>query len=170
MFKAYLRGGDVFSSEPQAFTLNEKSYFGEKKSGRVYFSSFESLYLVKRGKMEIVRIKKGVTYEELLSIFRRKDKDFELKFAVYEDLRSRGYVVKSALKFGADFRVYEKGAKVSKAHSRWLVFVTSEGERLKWQEFVARNRVAHSTKKKLLIAIVDEEREVSYFEVSWLRP
>jgi tRNA-intron endonuclease len=39
-----------------------------------------------------------------------------------------------------------------------------------WHDFSAKNRIAHSTKKNLLIAIVDEEGDVSYYEVSWKRP
>ena len=34
----------------------------------------------------------------------------------------------------------------------------------------AKNRVAHSTKKNLLLAIVDEEEVITYYEVRWLRP
>ena len=34
----------------------------------------------------------------------------------------------------------------------------------------AKNRVAHSTKKNLLIAIVDEEAKVSYYEIRWIQP
>jgi tRNA-intron endonuclease len=85
-------------------------------------------------------------------------------------LRKKGYVVKTALKFGADFRVYEKGAKPGQKHAKWLVFVENENNQLTWHEFSAKNRVAHSTKKKLLLSIVDAENSVSYYEVSWIKP
>jgi tRNA splicing endonuclease len=39
-----------------------------------------------------------------------------------------------------------------------------------WHEFSAKNRVAHSTKKHLMIGVVDDEGDVSYWEVRWLRP
>ena len=45
-----------------------------------------------------------------------------------------------------------------------------EAEHLTWYEFAAKNRVAHSTKKRLLIAVVDDEGDVSYWECRWLRP
>ena len=85
-------------------------------------------------------------------------------------MRNRGYIVKTALKFGADFRVYDKGKKPGKTHAKWVVFVDHESKKINWNEFSAKNRVAHSTKKKLLLAIVDEESSVSYYEVSWIRP
>ncbi|MBT3691055.1 tRNA-intron lyase, partial [Candidatus Woesearchaeota archaeon] len=50
-----------------------------------------------------------------------------------------------------------------------IVFVDSETGKLTWHEFTAKNRVAHSTKKKLLIAIVDHEGKVSYYEVDWIK-
>ena len=39
-----------------------------------------------------------------------------------------------------------------------------------WYEFAAKNRVAHSTKKNLLIAIVDAEADVTFYEIQWLKP
>ena len=89
---------------------------------------------------------------------------------MFKDLREKGYVLKTALKFGADFRVYEKGKKLGKAHAKWVVFVEHETKKTSWHEFSAKNRVAHSTKKKLLLAIVDEEEGISYYEVSWSKP
>jgi tRNA splicing endonuclease len=38
-----------------------------------------------------------------------------------------------------------------------------------WQDFASKNRIAHSTKKRLLIAVVDEENDVSYFEINWMK-
>jgi tRNA-intron endonuclease len=85
-------------------------------------------------------------------------------------MRKKGYVLKTALKYGADFRVYEKGVKPGEAHARWVLFAIKEKDAIDWKEFVAKNRIAHSIKKNLLIGIVDEEGDVSYYEVSWTKP
>ncbi|MBI4143528.1 tRNA-intron lyase, partial [Candidatus Woesearchaeota archaeon] len=45
-----------------------------------------------------------------------------------------------------------------------------EASTLTWYEFAAKNRVAHSTKKRLLMAIVDAENDVTFYEIRWLRP
>ncbi|MBU3941057.1 MAG: tRNA-intron lyase, partial [Nanoarchaeota archaeon] len=50
------------------------------------------------------------------------------------------------------------------------LYAIHEGASLTWHEFSAKNRVAHSTKKNLLIGIVDEENDVTYYEVKWVRP
>jgi tRNA-intron endonuclease len=85
-------------------------------------------------------------------------------------MRARGYVVKTALKFGADFRVYDRGIKPGQAHAKWILYPVNEGDVMTWYEFAAKNRVAHSTRKNLLIGIVDSESDVTYYEVNWLRP
>jgi len=93
-----------------------------------------------------------------------------VRFCVYKDLRNRGYIIKTALKFGADFRVYDRGVKPGEDHAKWIVYPVYESSTLTWYEFAAKNRVAHSTKKRLLIGVVDDENSVSYWEVRWIRP
>ncbi len=168
--KAFFIGGIVSSNSSEAHQLNKKSSFGEIDEGKIQYSLVEALFLVAKGKMDIFVRDKIISKDDLLKKFQRIDKKFQLKFSVFSDLRTKGYVVKTALKFGADFRVYDKGAKPKQKHAKWLVFVESENNKLTWHEFSAKNRVAHSTKKKLLLAIVDEENDVSYYEVGWVKP
>ncbi|MEM4181912.1 MAG: tRNA-intron lyase [Candidatus Pacearchaeota archaeon] len=168
--KAYFSSGKIFSNTKEAFSLLEESCFGEKDGEKVFYSSFESVFLLEEGKMILSKInEKEMFVEELIAFFEKKDKSFSLKYLVFKDLRNKGYVVKSALKFGADFRVYEKGKKVSEEHAKWLVSVFSEHEKISFKDFFAKNRVAHSVNKILLLAIVDDENDVSYYENLWRR-
>jgi tRNA-intron endonuclease len=112
---------------------------------------------------------KPITIDEADKKFSKIDKKFPIKYAVYKDLRDKGHVPKTALKFGAEFRVYKKGKGPGKGHSDWIVFTESEKNSHTWHDFTAKNRVAHSTNKKLLMAIVDDEKDVSYFEISWTK-
>ena len=96
--------------------------------------------------------------------------NFWIRYCVFRDIRNRGYIIKTALKFGADFRIYDRGVKPGEDHAKWIVYPVHEGEKLTWYEFAAKNRVAHSTKKKLLIGIVDEEGDCTYYECRWIRP
>ncbi|MCK5610919.1 tRNA-intron lyase [Candidatus Pacearchaeota archaeon] len=169
MINANLIGQNVSSSSAIAFSLFEKSSFGVKDSGKITYSLSEVLYLVEGKKMEVSVGLKKLRYEDLVKKFIRYDKKIQLKYAVFRNLRKKGYLVKTALKFGADFRVYDKGKKMGKVHAKWIVFVSSESERTSWNEFSAKNRVAHSTKKKLLLAIVDDERDVLYYETTWIK-
>jgi len=168
--EAYLVGEIVLSVDADAFSLHKKSHFGEQVDNKIQYSLAEAIFLFEKDKMEIFWKTKKLSKKEFSDKCRRIDKKIQMKYPVFKDLRERGYVVKTALKFGADFRVYEKGASPGERHAKWIVFCEHESNRLTWHEFSAKNRVAHSTKKNLLLAIVDEEGDISYYEVRWLKP
>lgn len=166
---AHLIGKTISTNDSEAFTLFNKSQFGERTGEKIQYSFTEAIYLVEKKRMEVKSKNKILSREELMNALQKLDKKVEIKYAVFKNLRDKGYIVKSALKFGADFRVYDKAAKIGEEHARWVVFVDHESGKLSWHEFSARNRVSHSTRKKLLIAIVDEESDVTYYEVDWVR-
>jgi len=168
--KAYLVGETISSADSDAFSLYEKSHFGEIRGEKIQYSIAEALYLVEKEKMEVSSNKKKFSKKDFIEKCGKIDKKINVKYPVFKDLREKGYVIKTALKFGADFRVYDKGAKPGEEHAKWIVFADHESKRLTWHEFSAKNRVAHSTKKNLLLAIVDEEGDVSYYEVRWIKP
>ena len=167
---ATLLSKSVTSNSKEAFDLFEKSRFGEKLHEKILYSLHESFFLIQENKMQIQDSKGKILEEkELTKKFVKIDKNFFQKYLVFKDLRKKGYVVKTALKYGAEFRVYEKGKKIGSSHSKWICFPVSENQTMTWQDFSSKNRVAHSTKKNLLIAIVDDEGSVSYYEVRWTR-
>lgn len=168
--KAVLSAERVVSNSTEAMNLYSKSRFGELIDGRVSYSLFEALHLISGGKLELLKKGKKVSEESFIHEATKKDKNFSTKYRVFSDLRQKGYLVKTALKFGADFRVYDKGTKMGKDHAKWIVFPVHESLGLTWHEFAAKNRVAHSTKKNLLIAIVDDEGEITYYEARWVKP
>ena len=168
--KAYLIGETISTNESEAFSLYKKSAFGEPVGEKIQYTLSEAMFLLEKGKIEIYSNDKKLPKDKLLKKFQTIDKKFSIKYPVFKDLREKGYVVKTALKFGADFRVYEKGRRPGKSHAKWIVFADRETNKTSWQEFSAKNRVAHSTKKRLLLAIVDEESDVSYYEINWVRP
>lgn len=163
-------GESISTNSADAFSLYKKSHFGEPVGEKIKYSFPEALYLTERGDVEIFQRGKKLSFRELMKKIYMKDKRINVKYPVFKDLRSKGYIVKTALKFGADFRIYNKGSKPGKHHAKWIVFCDYESKKLTWHEFAAKNRVAHSTKKNLLLAIVDEENSVSYYEVKWIRP
>jgi len=156
----------------QARDLYNTSRFGKiLDNGRVQLSLLETLYLVDKKRLEVLDGRnKPIPQEKFLKKAAKIAPDFWIKYVVFKDLRNRGYIIKTALKFGADFRVYERGVKPGEDHAKWVVFPVHEVNSLTWHEFSAKNRVAHSTKKRLMIGVVDDEGDVSYWEVRWLRP
>lgn len=168
--KAIFNGESVSSNTKEAISLYSQSRFGELKSGKIIYSVFEALYLIERGKIQLYEGKKKISFEKLISEIKEKDKKVKTKYIVFKNMRDRGFIVKTALKFGADFRIYARGIKPGEDHAKWILYPVSENQELTWHEFSAKNRVAHSTKKNLLIGIVDEEEDVTYYEIKWLKP
>ena len=151
--------------------IYEKSRFGELNGKKFYYSSVEALYLLEEGKMEILDGKGDcLNFDKFVKKAKKSDPRLLVRYLVYKEMRKRGYIVKTALKFGADFRVYDRGVKPGEDHARWIVFPVHEASVFTWHEFSSKNRVAHSTKKRLLIGVVDEENDVTYYEIKWTRP
>ena len=162
----------ITESTDEARNLFNKSAYGQVlEDGRVQLSLPEALYLLEKGKIQISDArKKAITPEDFLKKARKVEPNFWIRYSVFRDMRNRGYIIKTALKFGADFRVYDRGIKPGEDHARWIIFPVHEGETLTWYEFAAKNRVAHSTKKRLMMGIVDDEGDVTYYEIKWMRP
>lgn len=162
----------ITEDSDRARDLYAKSVFGiVNKSKEVELSFLEALYLLQKKKIKILDGRKQeVTEEKFLRRAQRRESNFSTKFVVFNNLRDRGYVVKTALKFGADFRVYDRGIKPGEDHAKWVVYAVHESQAQTWHEFAAKNRVAHSTKKRLLLGVVDSENDVSYWESRWIRP
>jgi len=169
--KAVLVGDKISSNTEEAFKLLSSQRFGEKIDEKIFYSLSEALYLVESGKMDIFDFQnKKIGEKKIFSKFQRIDRKFRTKYFIFRDLRKRGLIVKTGLKFGAEFRVYQKGASIGKEHAKWILFPVDEHSSFTWHDFSAKNRVAHSTKKALLLGIVDEEGDVSYYEVQWIKP
>ncbi len=152
--------------------LYNKSRYGEPSTNKKYnYALVEALYLLEKEKLELKDKRgKAIDFDSFVKKAKKIEPNFWIRFCVYRDLRKRGYIVKTALKFGADFRVYDRGIKPGEDHAKWVVYPVHEGNLLTWREFSAKNRVAHSTKKKLLIGIVDEESDCTFYEIKWVKP
>ena len=171
--KAYFSNERVLTeSSDLSRDLYNQSRYGELlDDGRVQLSLIEALYLIEKKKIIVYDSRnKIINFETFLKKAQKAEPNFWVRYCVYKDIRNRGYIIKTALKFGADFRIYDRGVKPGEDHARWVVFPVHESSILTWYEFAAKNRVAHSTKKRLLIGIVDAENDVTFYEIRWLRP
>lgn len=161
----------ISEKSPQALALYDKSRFGELVEDKLQYSIYETLYLIEKGKLDLVTNSNRIMSKEaFVKKSKKNESAFLIKYITFKDMRDRGYIVKTALKFGADFRIYDRGVKPGEDHAKWILYPVSEAEKMTWYDFAAKNRVAHSTKKNLLIGIVDVENSVTYYEISWQRP
>lgn len=162
----------ITESSDEAREFYNQSRFGSMaESGKVELSLLEALYLTEKGRLKVKsEYGKEISFESYVKKARKVEPNFWIRYIVFKDMRNRGYIIKTALKFGADFRVYDRGVKPGEDHAKWIVFPVHEASVYTWHEFSAKNRVAHSTKKRLLLAIVDDENDVTYYTVAWTRP
>jgi tRNA-intron endonuclease len=161
----------ISEDSSESRSLYDQSRFGEPQEGKFYYSLVEGLYLLEKKKMIVLDGKnKKIKVDDYIKKARKIEPNFWIRYVVFRDMRSRGYIVKTALKFGADFRVYDRGIKPGEDHAKWILYPVHEGSTLTWHEFSAKNRVAHSTRKKLLVGVVDEENDVTFYEIAWKRP
>ena len=159
------------ASDASRDLFNQSRYGTMLDSGKLQLSLLEALYLMEKKKLELRDSKnKEIGFEKLLKKSTKLETNFWIRYCVFKDMRNRGYIIKTALKFGADFRVYDRGVKPGEDHARWIIYPVHEGSTLTWYEFAAKNRVAHSTKKRLMMGIVDDEGDVTYYEIKWLKP
>ena len=159
--------------EAQANQLYQRGAFGKPLSGgKLQLAPIETLYLLESGKIRVLdrETEEKINFKQLSGILSKQDSDLMLKFPVYADLRSRGYIIKTGLKFGAHFRVYERGDKPGEAHSKYLVHAISESARLSSTDMARAIRLAHSVKKSIMFAIVDDEGDVTYYSLARERP
>jgi tRNA-intron endonuclease len=166
------RGRVVVWDEAQANQLYQRGSYGKPLTGgKLHLAPVEALYLLEGGKLRVVEEGgRELKSKEISERFSLADPELMLKYAVYSDLRSRGYIVKTGLKFGAHFRVYDRGEKPGEAHSRFLVHAIPEGVKLTPTELARAVRLAHSVRKRILWAIVDDEGDVTYYAVTRERP
>lgn len=152
---------DLHSSSSDAFTLYEKSAFGEKQSTHISYVPVEVLYLY-----ETQKLTTNKTKQQLLTLLKKQDKQLEQNYRVYQNLRAKGYVLKPGFKFGVPFLMYERGTKPGQAHAPWMVVILETTKKMNWEDFAAKQRIAHTTKKHLMLALLSPNT-ISYYESAW---
>lgn len=165
--KGLLSGGQILvSKESEANSLYQKGHFGEMQSGgKLSLSLVEAMFLVEKGRLEVKKGKKKVDFDALLKEAESFDPQIWLQYIVFSDLKSRGYTCKTGFKFGAHFRVYAQGDIPGKNHSIFLVHCLPEFYETTMTEVSRMVRLTHSVKKTLWLAIVDNEGDITYYEI-----
>ena len=148
--------------------LHEKSKFGKIESDFLHISLIEACYLQEKGRLNIYEddVKCSVGY--LIDLL--KEEELYGKYVVYRDLKDRGYVIKTGFKYGTEFRLYNRGGRPGQGHSDYLVKIIFENYDINALDFASYVRVSHGVNKKLLLAIVDEDFDITYYNIEWTRP
>ncbi|MHA1731666.1 MAG: tRNA-intron lyase [Promethearchaeota archaeon] len=177
----------VLGGQEKEDWLKNNGYFGVRDSDAYLLDDVEALLLHERKRL-VVFPEEGVPgelrdpgnpippegalpaegsldFSELISFFARFDPEIWVKYAVFRDLRSRGYIVRGGFGKGIDYRVYGRGAKAGSSEARYLVSVVVEGKPLELETLDAITRYAISSRKKLVLAVVDRLGEPTFYQV-----
>lgn len=163
-----LQGDMVTVASPRAIKLHENSHFGQWIQEELQLPLIEALFLAEKDKLTLSTEGRELSRDEFTDVVR--DKGLFTKYLVFKDLRNRGYIVKTGFKYGSEFRLYERGRSPGNGHSDFLVKVLTEDQQITINDFSSYVRVAHGVNKKLMLAVVDDEQDITYYNVEWTRP
>ncbi len=153
----------VVDSDLKSF-LRDKG-FGEEEGSRQQLSLVEAIYLVEKEKMQVSDGKKNLSFNELVDKGNGIERDFYSRYLVYSDLRERGLLVRTGLKFGSDYRVYGRGVSIKTGHSDYLVHVVPEEYNCSFPELARAVRLSQNVNKEMIYALVDGEGDITYYRV-----
>ncbi len=166
-----LKGQDIIvEDEREASQLYSKGYFGNPQSGgSLQLNLIEAIYLTEVGKLKVYSGSQHQNQDKLFRLGNKMVENFEINYIVYRDMRQRGYVVKKGTP-PLDFRVLPRGGIPNKNPSKyWVLAISERGEFdiSKLNELV--EKVKHN-KKDLLLAVVDEEGDITYYRTKMVQP
>ena len=148
--------------------LHEKSMFGKIEADSLNLSLIEACYLLEKGRLDIYEDDIECTAGYIIDIL--KEQGIYGKYVVYRDLKDRGFIIKTGFKYGTEFRLYDRGRGPGQGHSNYLVKIIFESYEINSLNFASYIRVAHGVNKKFLLAIVDDDFDITYYNVEWTRP
>ncbi len=132
-----------------------------RKRGRLELE--EAAGLLETDKIEIKDEEgKEIKPEEFLKRALAISPEFGLRYLVYNDLKERGYVVQPG---GVDFWLYPRGVKPGEKPARYFIRILSESDSISLKELVDLLILARNMRKEPIIAVVDEESDITYYEV-----
>ncbi|MGC8675529.1 tRNA-intron lyase [Fervidicoccus sp.] len=155
---------DGFYGKPFGIKKPERREYNEV----LELSLVEALYLVEKGKLSVLNSEgKEMSFDELLNEAYNRIKSFKSLYIIYRDLREKGYVVRSGLKFGSDYSLYRHGPGIE--HAPYLIHVYEGDEIIDPIELVRMGRLSHSVKKKFMLGIV-RNGIPNYILFKWYKP
>jgi tRNA-intron endonuclease len=160
----------IIENEKEASQIYNKGCYGEPQSGGILkLKLLEAFYLFEAGRLEVKRNNRKMSYVSLFRHSNRLFPEFEIRYIVYRDLRMRGYIVTPDIQ-PAHFRVFPRGGKPRRTPSKYWVFAASERKMFDLGDMVDHIRRVQRARKKLLVGIVDEEGDLTYYQARLMKP
>ena len=155
-----------FVDAAESSAIYAKGYFGTPTAdGGLQLDRYEAVYLAEMGRAEIaVPSGRRADWPRVFRQAVKADAGFAVRYLVYRDLRQRGYVVRATPPPVA-FSVLPRGGVLHKTPSRFWVEALSERVPFDLARLFDLADRAQTAKKSLLLALVDEESDLTYYRV-----
>jgi tRNA-intron endonuclease, archaea type len=150
----------------EASSVYAKGFFGTPDAdGGLVLDRYEAVYLAEMDRLEVAGPRGAkVPWSTVFRAAVRSNPGFAVRYLVYRDLRQRGYVVRASPPPVA-FSVLPRGGILHKTPSRFWVEALSERVPFDLAHLFDVADRAQSAKKTLLLGLVDEESDLTYYRV-----
>jgi len=156
-----LSGKKVILGGEATEELYHQGSFGRPVEGGLELSLVEAAYLLDRGRIKVSLDGADLDFRSFFEAATSIEAGFEFRYVVYKDLRERGYYVQPGI---TDFRVYPRGGRPGKTPAEFYVQVISERHPVSLKELVEPMKVSRQMRKRLMLAVVDEESDITFYE------
>lgn len=144
--------------------LSSRSHFGKNLANdKLELDYIEATYLLDEQKIKIKKEKSNVSFKEIIKLAAKKILGFEIKYQVYKDLRKRGHIISVEKNKYFDFKKYQS-KKDQDNENNFFVKTFSERDFLDILQTIAFLK-KHIKNQELWYAIVDEEGDITYYNI-----
>ena len=130
----------------------------KKKDNILYLDPLEAVFLLEKKKIKIVSEDKYIAFKEFFQKISEEKHSFETQYLIYRDLRNRGYPISII-----DQHTFSLNKK-------YLIFTFSEDDVITVSKLEKLCKQAIGEKASILIGVVDEEGDITYYELSTIEP
>lgn len=155
----------LVAAAEEAGTVYGRGFFGLPGPQGLQLDRYETVYLAEMGRLEVrTEADRPLPWPELFRRALRAEPGFDVRYVVYRDLRQRGYVVRAGAPAVA-FAVLPRGGVLNKSPARFWVDAVSERAPFDLERLRGLADRAQSARKTLLVGVVDEESDLTYYRV-----
>ncbi len=162
----FSKGKIVVKKSKGVGRLYNRNHFGKITTGnKLQLDLLEGVFLLGEEKLKLFKNEEEIDFQKLVEISAEKIPRFEIKYLIFKDLRKKGLIVKLHDKKDVfDFHIYKR----EKDERNCFISAFSERDIINISKI--KHLIDSSIKKDgdLWFAIVDEEGDITYYNVSKL--
>lgn len=159
----------IFTKPKEYGIIYSKSKFGKTiKLNKLEIDLIEGVFLLEENKIKVYEKGNEIKFKDLVKKSSLFITNFEIKYIVFRDLRKKGYIVKINHEEDFNFKFSIQTNNSLKYNENYLIKVFSESDILDLNHINLLIKKAKNENSLLWFSIVDEEGDITYYEVSYV--